>query len=117
MASEVATQVRSRAADSARSRWIAMKAMAVTMFHRVADPEVFDGWVCDVRSAAEAARGFVAFAASINRDTPLDWAVAVTFESEDVGPHQRGRRGDVGALGARRCGTGISAAFFGFGDH
>jgi uncharacterized protein len=61
-----------------------MKAMAVTIFHRVADPEVFDGWVCDVRSAAEAARGFVAFAASIHRDTPLDWAVAVTFESEDL---------------------------------
>ena len=39
---------------------------------------------CDVRSAVEAARGFVAFAASIRRDTPLDWAVAVTFESEDL---------------------------------
>ena len=58
--------------------------MVVTIFHRVADPEVFDGWVCDVRSAAEAARGFVAFAASIRRDTPLGWAVAVTFESEDL---------------------------------
>ena len=75
---------RGQAADSARSRWIAMKAMAVTIFERVADPEVFDGWVCDVRSAAQAARGFVAFAASIRRDTPLDWAVAVTFESEDL---------------------------------
>jgi antibiotic biosynthesis monooxygenase (ABM) superfamily enzyme len=61
-----------------------MTAMAVTIFHRVADSEIFDGWVCDVRSAAEAARGFVAFAASIRRDTPLDWAVAVTFESEDL---------------------------------
>jgi uncharacterized protein len=61
-----------------------MKAMAVTIFHRVADPEVFDGWVCDLRSAAGAAPGFVAFAASIRRDTPLDWAVAVTFESEDL---------------------------------
>jgi uncharacterized protein len=61
-----------------------MKAMAVTIFDRVADPEIFDGWVCDVRSAAEAARGFVAFAASIRRDAPLDWAVAVTFESEDL---------------------------------
>ena len=61
-----------------------MKAMAVTIFDRVADPRVFDGWVCDVRSAAEAARGFVAFAASIRRDAPLDWAVAVTFESEDL---------------------------------
>ena len=61
-----------------------MKAMAVTVFHRVADPEVFEVWVGDVRSAAEAARGFVAFAASIRRDAPLDWAVAVTFESEDL---------------------------------
>ena len=61
-----------------------MKAMAVTNFDRAADPEVFDGWICDVRSAAEAARGFVAFAASISRDAPLDWAVAVTFESEDL---------------------------------
>ena len=60
-----------------------MKAMAVTNFDRATDPEVFDGWVCDVRSAAEAAQGFVAFAASISRGAPLDWAVAVTFESED----------------------------------
>ncbi len=61
-----------------------MNAMAVTNFERAADPEVFDGWICDVRSAAEAAQGFVAFAASISRDAPLDWAVAVTFESEDL---------------------------------
>ena len=61
-----------------------MNAMAVTNFDRAADPEVFDGWICDVRSAAEAAQGFVAFAASISRDAPLDWAVAVTFESEDL---------------------------------
>ena len=61
-----------------------MSAMTVTSFERAADPEVFDGWICDVRSAAEAAQGFVAFAASISRDAPLDWAVAVTFESEDL---------------------------------
>ena len=61
-----------------------MKAMAVTNFDRAADPEVFDGWIGDVRSAAEAAQGFVAFTASIRRDTPLDWAVAVTFDSEDL---------------------------------
>jgi uncharacterized protein len=60
-----------------------MKAMAVTNFDRAADPEVFDGWIRDVRSAAEAVQGFVAFAASISRGAPLDWAVAVTFESED----------------------------------
>ena len=57
--------------------------MAVTIFDCAADPEVFDGWICDVRSAAEEVRGFVSFAASMSRDAPLDWAVAVTFESED----------------------------------
>jgi uncharacterized protein len=38
--------------------------------------------MCDrlVRTAP----GFVAFAASIRRDAPLNWAVAVTFDSEDL---------------------------------
>jgi len=61
-----------------------MKAIAVTIFHRIADPQVFDAWVCDVRSAAEATPGLVAFAASNRRDAPLDWAIAVTFESENL---------------------------------
>jgi len=61
-----------------------MNAMAVTIFDRGTDPKVFDSWVFDVRSAAEAAPGFVAFAASIRRDAPLDWAVTVTFETEDL---------------------------------
>jgi antibiotic biosynthesis monooxygenase (ABM) superfamily enzyme len=60
-----------------------MNAMAVTIFDRGADAEAFDGWVRDVRSAAQDAPGFVAFATSSRRDAPLDWAVAVTFESED----------------------------------
>ena len=64
-----------------------MNAMAVTIFDPLADPEVFDEWVCDVRSAAEVTRGFVAFSASVRRDAPLDWAVAVTFESEDLLHH------------------------------
>jgi uncharacterized protein len=57
--------------------------MAVTIFDRATDPEEFDGWICDVRSAAETVGGFVALAASSSHDAPLDWAVAVTFESED----------------------------------
>ena len=61
-----------------------MNAMAVTIFDPLVDPEVFDDWVCDVRSAAKVARGFVAFSVSVRRDAPLDWAVAVTFESEDL---------------------------------
>jgi uncharacterized protein len=61
-----------------------MNAIAVTIFHPVADPQVFDAWIADVGSAAETTRGFVAFAASIHRDAPLDWAVAVTFASENL---------------------------------
>ena len=64
-----------------------MNAMAVTIFDPLADPEVFDEWICDVRSAAEVTRGFVAFSASVRRDAPLDWAVAVTFESEELLHH------------------------------
>ncbi|HUH69768.1 MAG TPA: antibiotic biosynthesis monooxygenase [Mycobacterium sp.] len=61
-----------------------MNAIAVTIFHRIADPDVFDAWVGEVRSAAEVTPGFVAFAASIRRSAPLDWAIAVTFESENL---------------------------------
>jgi antibiotic biosynthesis monooxygenase (ABM) superfamily enzyme len=48
----------------------------------MANPEVFGAWTADVRSAAEAIPGFVAFAASNLRDVPLDWAVAVSFASQ-----------------------------------
>jgi len=61
-----------------------MNAIAVTIFHPNADPEVFDAWVGEVRSAAEATPGFVACTASIRRDAPLDWAIALTFESEHL---------------------------------
>jgi len=44
-----------------------MKAIAVTIVHRVAGPDVFDAWAGDVRSAVQTAPGFVAFAASIRR--------------------------------------------------
>jgi antibiotic biosynthesis monooxygenase (ABM) superfamily enzyme len=58
--------------------------MAVTSFDRAADPDVVEPWIRDARAAAAAADGFVAFAASISPDAPLDLAVAVTFESEDL---------------------------------
>ncbi|KRD14118.1 hypothetical protein ASE48_03580 [Mycobacterium sp. Root265] len=61
-----------------------MTAVAVTVFERAADPAVFEGWETDVRSAVEAAPGYVACAASISDDAPLDCALAVTFESEDL---------------------------------
>ena len=64
-----------------------MNAVAIAIYDRVANPDAFDSWVRDVRSAAVAAPGFAAFAASIRRDAPLDWAVAATFESEDLLHH------------------------------
>jgi uncharacterized protein len=68
----------------ARAKQIPMNSIAVTIVHPVDDPQVFDAWVADVRSAAEATQGFVAFAASVHRDAPLDWALAVTFASEQL---------------------------------
>ncbi len=72
------------ATESAQSRRITLKAIAVTIFDSVADTDDFDGWASDVRSAAEVARGFVAFSVSIDHGAPLDRAVAATFESEDL---------------------------------
>jgi hypothetical protein len=91
-----------------------MNAMAVTNFGPAADPEVFDGWIWDVRSAAEAAQGFVAFAASISR--MRRWTGRLLSPSNPRTCPSVARRGDVEALGARRRGTWISAAYFGFGD-
>jgi uncharacterized protein len=61
-----------------------MNAIAVTIFHPITDPEAFDAWSADVQLAAQAARGFLAFAPSNHRAAPLDWATAVTFESDDT---------------------------------
>jgi hypothetical protein len=36
-----------------------MNAVAITIFHRTADPEVFDAWVDEVQTAAEATPGLV----------------------------------------------------------
>jgi antibiotic biosynthesis monooxygenase (ABM) superfamily enzyme len=58
--------------------------MAVTIFDQVPDGVAFDAWVHDVRSAAEAAKGFVAFTASTRTDAPLDSAIVVSFEAEDL---------------------------------
>ena len=116
MANEVAMQIQARAVVSARSRRIAMKTMAVTIFHRVADPEVFDGWIGDVRSAAEGAQGFVAFAASILSRRTAGLGGRGDLRIRGLAPPVA-RRGDMEAVGARRGGTGISAALFGFGDH
>jgi uncharacterized protein len=57
-------------------------ATAVRIFHKTADTREFDARLSAVRSAAQNALGFEGFATSIRRE-PLDWAVAVTFQTED----------------------------------
>lgn len=60
-----------------------MNAVVISIFHPVGGPGVFDVWADEVRSAAETTAGFVAFAASVRRNALLDWAIAVSFESEN----------------------------------
>ena len=62
-----------------------MKAMGVTIFDQVdGRSDAFNAWVRDVRSAVEAAPGVLAFTASARTDAPLDSAVVVNFESDDL---------------------------------
>lgn len=64
-----------------------MTAIAVTSFDHAVDTGVFDSWLRTVLSEAESTRGFVAVATSTTDGAPFDWAVAVTFESEDLLHH------------------------------
>jgi antibiotic biosynthesis monooxygenase (ABM) superfamily enzyme len=56
---------------------------AVTIFHPAADPEAFDSWLSGLRASARAAAGFSSSAMSVH-DAELDWAMAVTFSSEQL---------------------------------
>jgi antibiotic biosynthesis monooxygenase (ABM) superfamily enzyme len=58
-------------------------ATAVTIFHPAADPDGFDRWVSDLGASARTAEGFGSSSASVH-DGDLDWAMAVTFSSEDL---------------------------------
>ena len=59
-------------------------AVGVMVFQRTADPQGFETWNAAVRSAAEAADGFQSLSASDHGEGALDWAVAVTFQSEGL---------------------------------
>ena len=58
-------------------------AAAVTIFHPAADPDGFDRWVSDLGASARTAEGFGSGSVSVH-DGDLDWAMAVTFSSEDL---------------------------------
>ncbi|MCV7230044.1 antibiotic biosynthesis monooxygenase [Mycolicibacterium komossense] len=58
-------------------------ATAVTIFHPVGEPEAFDVWLNDLIDSAEAADGFSGAARGVHDIARFDWAVAVTFDTED----------------------------------
>jgi antibiotic biosynthesis monooxygenase (ABM) superfamily enzyme len=59
-------------------------ATATTVFHPARDGQGFDEWLTGVAASARAARDFVAAAASVHDQPRFDWALAVTFGSEDA---------------------------------
>jgi antibiotic biosynthesis monooxygenase (ABM) superfamily enzyme len=54
---------------------------AVTIFHPVQDAEGFDAWLSELRASAH---GALSTSVSVRDELGLDWAVAVTFASEDL---------------------------------
>jgi antibiotic biosynthesis monooxygenase (ABM) superfamily enzyme len=59
-------------------------ATAVTVFHPAPDAEGFDAWLSELQASARMADGFESTGASIHDDSNLEWAVAVTFQSEEL---------------------------------
>ncbi|MFD4179928.1 antibiotic biosynthesis monooxygenase [Rhodococcus sp. NPDC058514] len=58
-------------------------ATAVTVFHRTPDGGAFAGWADGVGAAAGGVDGFVDARVAAYRAPELDWAVSVTFDSEE----------------------------------
>jgi antibiotic biosynthesis monooxygenase (ABM) superfamily enzyme len=54
---------------------------AVTIFHPVQDVDGFDAWLSDLRASAH---GASSTSVSVRDEPGLDWALAVTFSSEDL---------------------------------
>ncbi len=56
---------------------------AVTVFHPVDDAEGFEAWLAELIASARTAAGFCTATSSVHDGRRFDWAVAVTFETED----------------------------------
>ena len=54
---------------------------AVTIFHPVQDADGFDSWLSELRASAD---GALSASVSVRDEPGLDWALAVTFASEDL---------------------------------
>ncbi|AQA03735.1 antibiotic biosynthesis monooxygenase [Mycobacterium sp. MS1601] len=59
-------------------------AIVVSVFHPAADGSAFDAWTAELIACAQAADGFRSGRASLHTSRQLDWAVAITFEDEDL---------------------------------
>lgn len=56
---------------------------AVTVFHPAADADGFAAWLAELIASARAAAGFCAAAPGVHDARRFDWALAVTFDTED----------------------------------
>jgi len=54
---------------------------AITIFHPVQDVEAFDAWLSELQASAN---GALSTSVSVRDEPGLDWALAVTFASEDL---------------------------------
>ncbi|MGW6378593.1 antibiotic biosynthesis monooxygenase [Rhodococcus sp. NPDC055112] len=84
-------------------------ATAVTVFHRTPDAAGFAGWADSVGAAARGADGFVDARVAAYEAPELDWAVAVTFDSEEHLHHWLDSAGRAGLISAG-AGLGFRSA-------
>ena len=57
---------------------------AVTIFHPVPDTQGFDAWLRELQACARAADGWVSTSVSVHGEPQMEWALAVTFASEQL---------------------------------
>ena len=62
---------------------MAASVTAVTVFHPIDDADGFAAWLADLTASARAAPGFCAAAPAVHDAPRFDWALAVTFDTED----------------------------------
>lgn len=57
---------------------------AVTIFHPVPDTQGFDAWLRELQACAQAADGWVSTSVSVHDEPQMEWALAVTFATEQL---------------------------------
>ena len=57
---------------------------AVTIFHPVPDTQGFDAWLRELQACAQAADGWVSTSLSVHDEPQMEWALAVTFATEQL---------------------------------